>query len=75
MSKLYTDDPACGSTERDIYRELAEYKLSVTLLEQRLEMMTRMCHHYMEMRADLCRQLEPHGLTIAINNQLVETER
>jgi hypothetical protein len=56
----------------DIYKDLAELKLQNTLLTQRLDVMTRMATNCDERRADLCRQLESHGLAIGINNKLVK---
>lgn len=58
--------------EDKMYKEMAELKLQNRLLSDRLDMMTSTAKHYMDMRADLCRQLEKYGLAIAINNQLIE---
>lgn len=68
MSILCPEDSTGTSTERDVYRELAEYKLSLRMAEERLEMMTRMCSQYMEIRASVCRQLDPLGYALTIDN-------
>lgn len=72
MSKLCPEDITGVTMERDVYRELADYKLSLLVAEQRLEMMTRMCIRYTEMRANICRQLEPLGYVLTIDDIVKE---
>lgn len=72
MSIFCPEDSMGASTERDVYRELAEYKLSLLVAEQRLEMMTRMCNQYMEMRASVCTQLDSLGYTLTVDNRITE---
>lgn len=64
-----------SKTEEQMYQEMAELKLQNRLLEERLKMMTGIATDYINMRADLCRQLEDVGYRIAINNQLVRCPR
>lgn len=63
------------NSTRDVYAELAEYKLQNRMLTERLDMMTSIATHYMEMRADLCQQLEAHGFRLAINNELIKWDK
>lgn len=67
-----TETNETSAPKRDIYAELAELKLQNRMLSDRLDMMTSTATHYIEMRADICRQLEKFGLALAINNEIVE---
>lgn len=58
-------------SEDTIYQQMAELKLQNRLLEERLSMMTQMCKSYIDMRVELCRQLEQFDLAVAINNEVI----
>lgn len=70
-----TETNETNATKRNLYAELAELKLQNRMLSERLDMMTSTATHYIEMRADICRQLETFGLALAINNQIVERKK